>query len=250
MCGRLNVISAPLVAFIQDILQVDPTLGHLSTEEPSAEEPSAKEPAISGLTTEYNIAPTAQIPVIRATAGARTLATMRWWLVPSWAKAPSTQFSMFNARSETLSTSPAFRDVFKTRRCIIPVSGYFEWQTLDGQKQPYYVQAAESSGLALAGLWDLWSKAGQQILSCTIVTAAAPPSMQALHARIPVHLTQAEVDVWLDGSAHAQNLQGLLSPRVKVPLQLTPVSRYVNNARNKTALCLAPAGTGRTVVPG
>lgn len=250
MCGRLNVISAPLVAFIQDILQVDPTLGHLSTEEPSAEEPSAKEPAISGLTTEYNIAPTAQIPVIRATAGARTLATMRWWLVPSWAKAPSTQFSMFNARSETLSSSPAFREVFKTRRCIIPVSGYFEWQTLDGQKQPYYVQAAESSGLALAGLWDLWSKAGQQILSCTIVTAAAPPSMQALHARIPVHLTQAEVDVWLDGSAHAQNLQGLLSPRVKVPLLLTPVSRYVNNARNKTALCLAPAGTGRTVVPG
>ncbi|MEJ6685560.1 MAG: SOS response-associated peptidase [SAR86 cluster bacterium] len=223
MCGRFNVVSAPLTQFVMEILGSDSP--------------------VPDLPTEYNIAPTEQVQVVYTGSDRRSLAAMRWWLVPHWAPEPSSKYSMFNAKSETLATSRAFRDAFKSRRCIVPVSGYYEWRTEQGIKVPYYVEADADNGLALAGLWDRWEKAERVIYSCTIVTAAAPQSMQALHRRIPVHLNRAEITQWLDMETAAEPLAALLAPTLRVPLTITPVSPYVNNARHKDSRCVEPTGS-------
>ena len=222
MCGRFNVVSAPLTQFIMEILDSDTPVPHLSTE--------------------YNIAPTEQVQVVYTEADRRCLASMRWWLVPHWAPEPSTKYSMFNAKSETLATSRAFRDSFKSRRCIVPVSGYYEWRTEQSVKVPYYVEADADKGLALAGLWDRWEKDERVVYSCTIVTAEAPQSMQALHRRIPVHLNRAEITQWLAAETDTESLAALLAPTLRVPLKITPVSSYVNNARHKDSRCVEPTG--------
>ena len=223
MCGRFNVVSAPLTQFVMEILGSDSP--------------------VPDLPTEYNIAPTEQVQVVYTGSDRRCLTAMRWWLVPHWAPEPSSKYSMFNAKSETLATSRAFRDAFKSRRCIVPVSGYYEWRTEQGIKVPYYVEADADNGLALAGLWDRWEKAERVIYSCTIVTAAAPQSMQALHRRIPVHLNRAEITQWLDMETAAEPLAALLAPTLRVPLTITPVSPYVNNARHKDSRCVEPTGS-------
>ena len=227
MCGRFNVISAPLTRFVMEILGGDSP--------------------VPDLPTAYNIAPTEQVQVVYAEADRRVLAAMRWWLVPHWAPEPSSKYSMFNAKSETLATSRAFRDAFKSRRCIVPVSGYYEWRTEAGVKVPYYVEADADNGLALAGLWDRWEKAERVIYSCTIVTAEAPQSMQALHRRMPVHLNRAEMTQWLDTETAAESLAALLAPTLRVPLKITPVSTYVNNARHKDSRCVEPMGLSERI---
>jgi putative SOS response-associated peptidase YedK len=230
MCGRFNVISGPLTQFIMSILG----------DEVLYKEPLHEKTPDINLQSHFNVAPTEQVAVLRH-ASHWSLSPMRWWLVPHWAPEPSSRYSMFNAKAETLQTSPAFRDSFKSRRCIVPISGYFEWRTKDGVKTPFYIEADVDQGLALAGLWDRWQKGDKVIESCTIVTAAAPPQMQAIHSRIPVHLAAEEIQRWLAPSASPESLSALLAPTLRVPLRVTPVSNYVNNARHKD-----PAGSTTT----
>jgi len=226
MCGRFNVISAPLTQFIMDMIGDD-------------------SPSVA-VQSHYNLAPTEQVGVLRHD-GHWSLSPMRWWLVPHWAPEPSTRYSMFNAKSETLLSSRAYRDCFKSQRCIVPISGYYEWRTIDGVNTPLYIEADADQGLALAGLWDRWQKGDQVIESCTVVTAAAPPEMLAIHSRIPVHLAADEVESWLAPTATAQSLLPLLAPTLRVPLRVTPVSSYVNNARHKDPACIQPTGPSRRV---
>jgi putative SOS response-associated peptidase YedK len=224
----MNVISAPLTQFIMTLL------GDETTE--------------IVLHNRYNVAPTEQVDVLRHDNG-WSLTPMRWWLVPHWAPAPSTRYSMFNAKAETLRGSRAYQDCFRSRRCIVPISGYYEWRTADGVKTPFYIEADVDQGLALAGLWDRWQSGDQVIESCTIVTAAAPMEMQNIHSRIPVHLAAAEVERWLDAATLPADLQSLLAPTLRVPLRVTPVSTYVNNARHKDPGCIEPTGTSRRIDP-
>ena len=220
MCGRFNVISDPLTQLLVEItgqkFNVD---------------------------TQLNTAPTEQTPVLlKNEEGQWDLRSMRWWLVPSWAKEPTTKYAMFNAKSETLSSSSAFKEPFKLRRCVLPVSGYYEWKREGGVKVPYYVEPQNDSGFALAALWDRWQGGDQVIESCTIVTAAAPPPMQGIHHRIPVHLAMRQVEEWVGADTTPDTLQSILQPEVRVPLQVSAMSTYVNNARNKDERCLEILG--------
>ncbi len=194
------------------------------------------------IATQYNVAPTQQIPVLRRDGEDWQLDAMRWWLVPRWSDGPSTKYSMFNAKSETLGKSRAYAEPFKRQRCIIPVSGYYEWKKEHGAKVPYYIEPADDPGFAFAGLWDSWRSEEQVVNSCTIITAASPPSMMSIHHRIPVHLTSTEVSAWLDPDASAATLNQLLAPTIRTDIQVTPVSTYVNNARNKDPRCVEPLG--------
>ncbi|XOV88861.1 MAG: SOS response-associated peptidase [Pseudomonadota bacterium] len=224
MCGRLNVISDPLGQLILEIT------GRGFVVE-----------------THMNLAPTEPVPVLVMEEGAWDLRQMRWWLTPFWSDGPGTKYSMFNARSETLARSRAFREPFARRRSLVPASGYFEWRREGSVKQPFYVTPTEAPGFAFAAVWDRWEGDGTVIESCAIVTTAAPPSLEFLHHRMPVHLTPDEANAWVDPLTSVTELNGLMAPTLRMPLRVTPVSTQVNNARNKDARCTTPIGEDRVV---
>jgi len=222
MCGRFNIIDNPLTQLIMEVVGGDVPWT---------------------LTTEYNIAPTQTVPVLRRSGEEDwDMPSMRWWLVPFWSPQPSTKYSMFNAKSETLTTSSAYKEPFRKRRCVIPASGYYEWKKEGSIKVPYYIEPATESGFAFAGLWDRWHRGDQIIESCAIVTAASPDSMKNIHHRIPVHLTVDQAKTWANQQTESSRLQELLVPEIRMEVQVTPVSTIVNNARNKDDRCVQPAG--------
>jgi putative SOS response-associated peptidase YedK len=153
---------------------------------------------------------------------------------------------MFNARSETMARSPAFRGPFRHRRCVVPVSGFYEWlRDPDGRKHPWLLGPGEDDGLRLAGLWDRWERFDESLDSFTIVTTAAAPGLRWLHARQPVVLAADEAETWLAADADAGDLVELCASRLAVPLTATPVSAKVNDARYRGPACLEPSGPVR-----
>ena len=185
----------------------------------------------------YNIAPTTKIPVVRCAAdGSRELVEMRWGLIPSWAKDPASLPPMINARSESVATKPSFRAAFKARRCLIPASGYYEWQKQGtGPKQPFYFHARDGGPLALAGLWEIWRPPeGDAIVSAAIVTCAASAEFAPIHDRMPVLLADAVArDQWLQNEALVElNAAQLLRAAPTGVLEARPISTRVNSVRN------------------
>jgi putative SOS response-associated peptidase YedK len=170
---------------------------------------------------------------------------MRWWLTPHWAKQPATSYSMFNARSETVAQSRAFREPFRQRRCLVPVSGFYEWQRAAAAgKQPYYLRPLEQPGLLIAGIWDRWRDpdGDTELLSFAILTTAAHPGIEFVHDRQPVLLSAADAGRWLDLSLTEEQLRPLLGARLPVALEVVPVSTWVNSARHKGPRCIEPIG--------
>ncbi|PLX44184.1 MAG: hypothetical protein C0609_06255 [Deltaproteobacteria bacterium] len=180
----------------------------------------------------YNIAPGSDIPTISLKDGRPALSYMRWGLVPSWSKEPRSKFSTFNARVETACSKPAFSDAFKRRRCIIPVSGFYEWQQREDFKQPWYFTGRGGSELALAGLWEAWEGAEGTLKSCTILVGEANRLMSPVHARMPVILPEDYYAAWLDieDPGDVESAIGIPFPEAK--MECWPVSRAVGNVRN------------------
>lgn len=232
MCGRFNVIDNPgLQALLRD-LGIDLQL-----------------PAVTkgGV----NIAPTEPVLIARREPGPEagtTLDTARWWLTPAWADEVSQKYAMFNARSETLAKSPAFRGPFKRQRGVVPMSSFIEWRKEGSAKQPWGI-TNEDNALAVAALWDVWEKGEAPLLSCTLVTTAAAPEFQPWHSRMPVLLTGAEAARWLDNAAAIAADDPLFAPRLKQPLYLAPLDRAISNARNTGAERLEPVGDVVTLTP-
>ena len=179
----------------------------------------------------YNIAPTQTAPIIRPAGNRRELVMMRWWLVPSWSKRPDTKFKMFNARSDRLQKSGAYRGPFKTQRCLVPATGWYEWKTENGAKQPYYISRAGGGLLAFAGLWDHWDGDDEHepINSFTIITTDANEALSTIHHRMPVVLELADFNAWLACRADTEVLQ----PAPEDLLTFRAVSKDVNNSRNE-----------------
>jgi putative SOS response-associated peptidase YedK len=193
----------------------------------------------------YNIAPTQTVFAVRVNqAGEREPGFFRWGLIPSWADDPAIGNRMINARSETVADKPAFRSAFRKRRCLIPASGFYEWQKTGGQKQPYHIRTRDGQPFAFAGLWERWEKGGEPVESCTILTAEANDLMRPLHERMPVILHREDYDRWLDtGLQEPRKLVPLLVPYSGDELTAYPVSTQVNNARHDDARCVEPTGT-------
>jgi putative SOS response-associated peptidase YedK len=190
----------------------------------------------------YNIAPTQPVAVVRATAASRELAFLRWGLIPSWAKDPAIGNRMINARSDTAGDKPSFRSAFQQRRCLIPASGFYEWQKAGaGGKQPYFIRPHVGGLFALAGLWERWHDPhGEAVESCTILTTEANELMQSLHDRMPVILDRDSERVWLDSQASSDTLRSLLTPFASDRMEALPVSPWVNSAKNEGPRCLEP----------
>jgi putative SOS response-associated peptidase YedK len=176
----------------------------------------------------YNIAPTDTIEVVRAGPEGLELTPMRWGLVPFWWRKPLKELpSTFNARADTLRERPMFREAFKSRRCIVPASGFYEWTGEKGQKIPHYFSSVDGLPLALAGLWEQWRDPnGQEILSATIVVGAANGWMSRFHDRMPIFLSWSDAKKWIAG----ENAATLLGPAPEEALQEWTVSTRVNRS--------------------
>jgi putative SOS response-associated peptidase YedK len=191
----------------------------------------------------YNIAPSQDVVVVRAAGRQRQLALLRWGLVPGWAKDISIGYKTFNARCETVHAKPAFKAAFKSRRCLIPASGFYEWDKLGKSRQPFFISRCDGRPLALAGLWEAWAnrQTGEVLESCTILTTSANKSVSRIHERMPVILEPDECGLWLDHTVrHSEDLTVLFSPAGEDILQMIPVSTYVNKTGHEGPDCIAP----------
>ena len=227
MCGRFNVTSDPLAKLLLTLVNM-PYEGEDN----------------------YNAAPTERIPVVRIAPsgshneGAPELVPMRWWLTPYWAKEKTSKYSMFNAKSETAAKSPAFREPFRKRRCVVPVTGFYEWRREGGDKVPYMITSKDTQGLLIAGLWDQWRGEDSEdaLLSFTVLTTAANPSLEFVHKRQPVMLSLSDARRWLDPDIATTDLDELFASAIPTPLDVIPVSTLVNNARHKDPSVAEPVG--------
>ena len=195
---------------------------------------------IPGLPPRYNIAPSQEIAIVRFSPAGRRLAMARWGLIPSWAKDASGAYSTINARAETVDSKPSFRGPFRSRRCLIPADGFYEWHEEGGIKQPHHIARKDGTPFAMAGLWDLWRGPEGDILSCSIIVTAANRFMRSLHERMPVILHPGDYERWLDPGNHdTAGLKALLNPAPEHWLTEWPVSRYVNDPRHDGPECAA-----------
>jgi putative SOS response-associated peptidase YedK len=168
---------------------------------------------------------------------------LQWGLIPSWADDPKIVNRMINARAESVATKPAFRNPFKSRRCLIPADGFYEWQKTGGKtKQPYHLGMADGRPFAFAGLWEHWRRGGEAIDSCTIITTEPNELAATVHDRMPVILPEDAYDRWLDPKLDdPDELQSLLVPFPAKRMKAWPVSTLVNNPRNETPECVEQA---------
>ncbi|MFC5662481.1 SOS response-associated peptidase [Kitasatospora misakiensis] len=202
----------------------------------------------------WNVAPTERAFVVldRVPKGAaepvRQLRVLRWGLVPQWARSPETAVKMINARSDTVHEKPAYRQAFASRRCILPVDGYYEWQTVPAErgrprKKPFFVSRADGLPLALAGLYEFWRNRAVPsehpegwLVTFTVVTTEAEELLAPIHERMPLFLDPGSFDDWLDpGSSEPEELRRLLIPPPPGVLRATPVSPEVGSIRNNHA---------------
>jgi putative SOS response-associated peptidase YedK len=219
MCGRFVITSAP-----EALRQV---FGY-------AEQPN--------FPPRYNIAPTQPVPVVTIENGNRHFRLMRWGFLPAWVKDPR-QFSLvINARSETLLEKPAFKNAIKRRRCLIPADGYYEWHTTEQRKRPYFIHRRDGQPVGFAALAETWiGPNGEELDTVAIVTAAASPDLAVLHHRVPVTITPADFDRWLDGFPDdvTEAMALLIGPR-EGEFVWHEVSTRVNRVANDDAQLLLP----------
>jgi len=202
---------------------------------------------IPALPARFNIAPTQQIAAIRQLPDQprRELALLHWGLIPSWAKDPKIGNTLINGRSETAATKPAFRSAFKSRRCLIPADGFYEWQRTPDGKRPYYIHRRDGQPFAFAGLWDRWHNPDDGATeSATILTTSPNDLMRPIHDRMPVILPADEYTKWLDPEVKdAKLLEPLLKPCDPADWEAIGVSTYVNTPRHDDERCISPVET-------
>ncbi|HEV3457240.1 MAG TPA: SOS response-associated peptidase [Thermoanaerobaculia bacterium] len=222
MCGRYT-LTAPgeIVAELFELVDVPPILPR------------------------YNLAPTQEAAVVRVLAkGApRTLAALRWGLIPYWAQDRAIGNRLINARAESLIEKPAFRDSFRRSRCLVPADGFYEWKKLNPKiKQPYLIHRQDRRPFAFAGLWSSWrSPESGRIETFTIITTPPNDLMRPLHDRMPAILDPRDFTAWLDpANRDVAGLQSLLVPAPDAGWQTTPVSRAVNHADHDAPDCIEP----------
>jgi putative SOS response-associated peptidase YedK len=182
----------------------------------------------------YNIAPTQLVGAVRVVNETREYADLKWGLIPSWAKDDSFAARLINARAETLADKPSFRNAYRKRRCLIPASGFYEWETTPDGKQPHYFYLKEKDIFGFGGLWEEWldKETGELIGSCTIITTEANAVLEPIHERMPVILERENYRTWLDPASDMDSVGKLLMPFDAELIDHHRVSKAVGNPRN------------------
>jgi putative SOS response-associated peptidase YedK len=212
MCGRYSLVPTESIAARFDVQQAQLTLAP-----------------------RYNVAPSQSMPVVVRNSPNR-LVEMQWGLIPSWSKEPRAQFSTINARAETITKSPVFRGPFKSRRCLVPASGFYEWQRTERGKQPFCIRLKGEELFAFAGLYDIWQDAeGNQLYSYAVITTTPNDLVASIHNRMPVILRQEDEGAWLDKESDPAQLLALLTAYPADKMEAYPVSRALNSPANEGA---------------
>lgn len=190
-------------------------------------------------------APPSSFPLLPPAAAGRELALVRWGLVPWWSKDGKTSGKTIQARGETVARAPAFRDAFKSRRCLVILDGFYEWSGTGKSRRPHHVKLADGGPFAVGGVWDRWSSPeGVRLETCAVVTTAAQGPIGRLHDRMPLVLDRHEHDRWLEappGEVSAILEDARARQALAERFVVTPVSTWVNDVRHDDARCLEPA---------
>ena len=196
----------------------------------------------------YNVAPSQDVAVVRADDHGRTLAMLRWGLIPAWAREPNIGYKLINARSETAAQKPSFRAAWRNRRCLIPADGFYEWKREGKTRQPWLFEMRDAAPFAFAGLWEQWRipegaaltgslaerSPGDAVETCTILTTAANETVAPVHGRMPVILPRDAYGPWLAGE------EVPLAPYPADAMTAHPVSMHVNRPANDDPACVQP----------
>ena len=190
----------------------------------------------------HNIAPTQPIPVVIIENGARHFRLMRWGLIPAWIKDPRQFTLLINARSESVTEKPAFKNAIRRRRCLVPADGYYEWHASDGRRRPYFIRRRDADPFGLAGLAETWiGPNGEELDTVAIVTAPASADLAVLHHRVPVTIAPNDFERWLDCSEEdVAAVMALLAPPREGEFTWHEVSIRVNRAANDDAQLILP----------
>ena len=181
----------------------------------------------------WNGAPTQDFAACRFDAeGARTVSRLRWGLIPFWAKDVKIGSRLINARAETVDSKPAFRSAFKSRRCLVPADGWFEWMREGGASSLRFLSMADGSIASFAALWERWDSPDGLVEPFSIITTEAAPELAHVHARQPAIVDPSRFDDWLDPDSPKAALLDIARTPHPAPYEVRPVSRLVNNVRN------------------
>ena len=196
----------------------------------------------------FNVASTTLVYVLHRQDGGRVLDAMSWGLVPSWSKDKTRAASMINARSETLTEKPSFRNLVSEHRCVLPIQGFYEWQNLPSEtkkpkKQAHYISRVDERPMTLAGLWTIWKQPDSSLLrTCTIITTEANEKLSPIHHRMPVILERDSVEIWL-GESKALPNDLLIAAKNEIVMS-EPTSR-LDRASNSSTAQLDDDSSGR-----
>jgi putative SOS response-associated peptidase YedK len=186
----------------------------------------------------YNIGPTENIVIILPGPGRNITSSVRWGLIPHWAKDMKIGQRLINARAETLQDKPAFREAFKSRRCLVPASGFFEWKAKGKWKQPYFIKMKNGGLFAMAGIWESWISENVEIESCAIITTDANTIVGKIHDRMPVIIPQDSYGLWLDKVRDGYHFREYFQPFTPFKMTAYPVSNIVNDVGNDFEECI------------
>jgi putative SOS response-associated peptidase YedK len=197
----------------------------------------------------YNLCPTLDSPVLRVVAGERRFDRMRWQLVPATEPAFTTKLSTINARSESVFQSRLYRDLVIRQRCIVPLSGFFEWKREGDRKRPFKIFLQNEPIMSVAGIWAAWRPGTpDERRSFSILTTAANELMSEIHDRMPVILGRSDEDAWLDPEIHEQEeLQELTKPCPSSWMAAVEISTLVNSPKNNNPEVLEQFVTSKVV---
>ena len=230
MCGRFTSLTPP--AELARLFETEP---------PSSE--------VSEFSPNHNVAPTTRVLAVAVDRERRRrLGRFQWGLVPGWAKDANGSARLVNARSETVFEKPSFRHLVPSRRCIVPMDGFYEWRTIydaprpaKAPKEPVYVTRRDGRPLAVAGLWSSWRADDESpwLHTCCVLTTQANAVVAPVHDRMPVILESADWDTWLDpANSDRSELTALMVPALDTTIELRAVSTRVNSVRNNDASLL------------
>lgn len=189
----------------------------------------------------FNIAPSQHIPAVIRADHTNRMGTLKWGLIPFWAKDASIASKLINARSETADQKASFKHALKKRRCLILADGFYEWNRMENRKVPMRIQVNKGEPFAMAGLWEKWNDGHQTHYTCTILTTQANELIKDIHNRMPVILTKETEQIWLDSSLEdVAELSKCMKPFASSEMNAYEVSTIVNSPKNDKPECILP----------
>jgi len=190
--------------------------------------------------TSYNIPPGQKIlTIVQLDDGSYKAVYLHWGLIPHWAKERKISHNLINARAETIAEKPAFKSAYQQRRCLIPATGFYEWQKTEQGKQAYCISRPDQQLFAFAGLWEYWEHDRETVYSCTIITTTANQLINPIHSRMPVIISHNNINHWLDKQAPRETTQQLLASDGYDGMALKQISDWVNSPSHNDKNCLS-----------